>query len=74
MKKVNRTIIKKLWKRAKTDPQFRRLLLAMLSSLVWAPSTAKDRPAACALADFTLRRAGAAGRRDLKRRLAEAGW
>ena len=28
----------------------------------------------CALADFTLRKAGPAGRRDLKRRLAQAGW
>ncbi len=37
-------------------------------------TTAKDRLAACALADFTPRRAGAAGRRDLKRRLKAAGW
>ncbi len=71
---MNRAEVKKLWKRSKTDPEFRRLLLAMLASLVWMRSTAKDRLAACALADFTLRKAGPAGRRDLKRRLATMGW
>jgi hypothetical protein len=66
--------LKRFWKRSKTDRKFRRLLLAMPASLVSAPSSAKDQLAACALADFTLRKAGAAGRRDLKRRLKAAGW
>lgn len=70
---MNRTELKELWKRSKTDPKFRRLLHLMLATLVWVPSTANDRLAACALADFTLRKAGATGRRDLKRRLAEMG-
>ena len=50
------------------------MLLAMLAALVTVPSTAEDRLAACALADFTLRKAGAAGRHDLKRRLRAWGW
>jgi hypothetical protein len=56
---MNRAELKKLWNRSKTDPKFRRLLLAMQAALVWVSSTAKDRLAACALADFTLRKAGA---------------
>jgi hypothetical protein len=73
MKKMTRTELEELWKRSKSDPKFRRLLLAMLAALVWVPSTTKDRLAVCALADFTLRKAGAVGRRDLKRRLAQRG-
>lgn len=71
---MTRTQLKKLWNRSKTDPEFRRLLLAMLGALVWVPSSAKDQLAACALADFTLRKAGTAGRRDLRRRLKAMGW
>jgi hypothetical protein len=71
---MNRVELKRLWKRTKTDPKFRRLLLAMLASVVWVPSEPNDQFAACELADYILRKAGAAGRRDLKRRLAEAGW
>jgi len=71
---MNRAQLKKLWKRAKTDPQFRRLLLAMLASLVWVQSTTKDQLKACALAEFTLKKAGALGRRDLRRILKAAGW
>src|SRR5260370_33392902 len=44
-----------------TDRKFHRLLLAMLAALVTVPSTAEDRLAACALAGFTFRKAGAAG-------------
>lgn len=71
---MNRAQLKKLWNRSKTDPKFRRLLLAMLAALVTEPSPAKDQLAACALADFTLRKAGAGGRRDLRRRLKANGW
>ena len=69
---MDRAELERLWKRTKSDRQFRRLLLAMLASLVWVPSTAKDRLAACALADFTLRKAGAAGRGELRRLLVRA--
>lgn len=71
---MNRMELRRLWKRSQKDRQFRRLLLALLSALVWTKSTPKDQFAACALADFTLRKAGPAGRRDLQRRLAETGW
>jgi len=71
---MNRVELKKLWRRSKTDPKFRRLLLAMLSALVWVPSTPSDQFAVCALADYTLRKAGASGRRELRRRLKAAGW
>jgi hypothetical protein len=71
---MNRVDLKRLWNRSKTDPKFRRLLLAMLAALVWMPSKPSDQFAACALADFTLRKAGAAGRRDLRRRLKAKGW
>ncbi len=71
---MNRAELKTLSKRTKTDPQFRRLLLTMLASLVWAPSLTKDRLAACALADFTLRKAGAAGRGELRCLLKDSAW
>ena len=71
---MNRVELKRLWKRSKTERKFRRLLLALLSALVWTKSTPRDQLAACALADYTLRKAGAAGRRDLRRRLAAMGW
>jgi hypothetical protein len=71
---MNRAEFKQLWNRSKTDSTFRRLLLAMLAILVTVPSTTKDWLAVCALADFTLRKAGAAGRRDLRRRLKAMGW
>lgn len=51
-----------------------RTLLAMLAALVWVPSELGDQLAACVLADFTVRKSGAAGRRDLRRRLNAAGW
>ena len=46
----------------------------MLATLVSVLSTTKYRLGAWALADYTLRMAGAAGRGDLKRRLAEGGF
>jgi hypothetical protein len=70
---MNRAELQKLWERSKTDPKFRRLLLAMLAVLVSVPSKSGDQLAACALADFTLRKAGAAGRREMRRRLRAAG-
>jgi hypothetical protein len=71
---MNREEFKLIRRRTKTDRKFRRLLLGKLCALVWVPSSTKDRLAACALADHLLRTGGAAWRRDLKRRLAEAGW
>jgi hypothetical protein len=71
---MNRAQLKRLWNRSQKDPQFRRLLLAMLAALATVPSPAKDPLAACALADFTLRKAGAAGRRDLRRILKNNAW
>ena len=71
---MNRAQLKRLWNRSKTDPKFRRLLLAMLAALVTVQSNPRDQLAACALADFTLRKAGAAGRRDLRRRLKATVW
>ncbi len=71
---MNQKELKRFWRRSKTDPKFHRLLLAMLAALATVPSSAKDQLAACALADFTLRKAGAAGRRDLRRRLRAGGW
>jgi hypothetical protein len=73
-KNMNRAQLKKLWERSKTDRKFHRLLLAMLCALGAVPAKASDQLAACALADYTLRKAGAAGRRDLKRRLKAKGW
>jgi hypothetical protein len=46
----------------------REITLALLCALGAAASSAKDQRGACALADFTLKKAGV-GRRDLKRRL-----
>jgi hypothetical protein len=71
---MNREEFKLLRRRAKTDRKFRRLLLGMLCALVWVPSSAKDRLAACRLADHLLRTGGAAWRRELKRRLKARGW
>ena len=71
---MNRAELKKLWKRSKKDPKFRRLLHLMLVTLATVPSKPKDQFGACALAAFILQNAGAAGRRDLKRRLKAAGW
>ena len=71
---MNRAELNKLWNRSKTDPNFHRRLLAMLAALAAVPATQRDQLAACALADFTLRKAGAAGRRDLKGRLKASGW
>ncbi|HTC63837.1 MAG TPA: hypothetical protein VK709_13415 [Candidatus Saccharimonadales bacterium] len=71
---MDQTELKKLWNRSQKDPKFRRLLLAMLAALVCVPSPAKDQIAARELADFTLRKAGAAGRQDLRRRLKANGW
>ena len=71
---MNRVELKRLWNRRKTDPRFRRLLLAMLAALVWVPSTQRDQLTARALANFTLRKSGPSGRRDLRRRLKTAGW
>jgi hypothetical protein len=71
---MNQAQLRKIWNRTKTDAQFRRLLLALLAALVTVPSPAKDQLAACALADYTLRKAGAAGGRELKRRLRTVGW
>jgi hypothetical protein len=71
---MNRKELKRLWNRSKTDPKFRRLLLAMLAALVCVPSNPRVQSKACALADFTLRKAGPAGRRDLRRRLTAMGW
>ena len=71
---MNRAQLKRLWNRSKTDQKFHRLLLALLSALVWVPSEPRDQFAACELAHFILTKAGASGRRDLKRRLAEVGW
>jgi hypothetical protein len=71
---MNRTGLKKLWNRSKTDSEFRRLLLAMLAALVTVPSPAEDQLAACALADYTLKKAGAGGRRELRRILKSNGW
>jgi len=74
MKTMNRVELKRLWKRSKADAKFRRLLHLLLATLVWLPSKPRDQFAACELANYILREAGAAGRRDLKRQLAEAGW
>jgi hypothetical protein len=65
---------KRLRQRTKRDRKFRRFLLGMLCALVWVPSSAKDRLAACRLADHLLRTGGAAWRRELKRRLKAGGW
>jgi hypothetical protein len=71
---MNRTELKKLWNRSQKDAKFRHLLLAMLAALVTVPSPAKDQLAACTLADFTLRKAGTGGRRELRRILKNNGW
>ena len=71
---MNRAELERFWSRSKTDPRFRRLLLAMLAALAAVPSTQRDQLAARALANFTLRKAGPSGRRDLRRRLKAAGW
>ena len=71
---MNRAQLKKSWERSKTDPKFRRLLLAMLCALGAVPSNPRDQLKACALANFTLRKAGAGGRRELRRRLKAMGW
>lgn len=69
---MNRKQLKKLWESSKKDRKFHRL--AMLAGLVCVPSPAKDQSGACALANFTLRKAGSAGRRDLRGRLKTMGW
>jgi hypothetical protein len=74
MEIMNRTELKKLWERSKTDPKFHRLLLALLAALVTVPASTRDQLAACALADYTLRKAGPAGRRELRRILKNHGW
>jgi len=71
---MNRAELKKLWSRSRTDPKFRRLLLALLAALVCVKSTTKERLAACELAHFTLLKAGGSGRCDLRRILKAAGW
>jgi hypothetical protein len=71
---MNRKELKRLWNRSKTDPKFHRLLLALLVALVTVPASARDQLAACALADFTLRKAGPAGRRELRLILKNHGW
>jgi hypothetical protein len=38
--------IKRLWHRSRRDPDFRRLLLAVLFVLAWTDSTPRDRLAA----------------------------
>jgi hypothetical protein len=53
---VNRAQLRKVWNRTRPDPRFRRLLHLILAALAAVPSTAKDQLAACAPADFTLRR------------------
>ena len=71
---MNRAQLKRLWNRSKTDQKFHRLLLALLSALAAVPSKASEQVAARALADFTLERAGAEGRRELRRILKNHGW
>jgi hypothetical protein len=71
---MNRAQLKKQWTRSKTDPKFRRLLLAMLAALVCVPSNPRDQSKACVLADFTLKKAGAGGRRELRQILKNNGW
>jgi len=71
---VNKAQLKKLWKRHQADPEFRLLTNLMIAVLVSVPSKPRDQLAACALADYTLRKAGATGRRDLLRRLKAKGW
>jgi hypothetical protein len=71
---MSRTELKRLWKRSKMDRKFRRPLHTMLAALVWEPSNPEDQLNACALAGYILKNAGKTGRRDLKRRLIEAGW
>lgn len=71
---MDRTELKKLWNRSKTDPKFHRLLLALLAALVTVPASARDQLKACVLANFTLRKAGVKGRRELRRRLKASGW
>jgi hypothetical protein len=66
---MNRAQLKQIWNRSQPHQKFHRLLLATLSALVRVPSKLRDQLAARALADFTLRKAGPAGRRDLRRRL-----
>jgi hypothetical protein len=65
---MNRKEIRKLWNRRRTDPEFHLLLLAIVYALLWTDSTPRDQIAACALADYTLRKAGAKGRREMRRR------
>jgi hypothetical protein len=74
MQIMDQTELKKQWNRTKTDPKFHRLLLALLAALVSVPSPAKDQLAACALANFTLKKAGAGGRRELRQILKNNGW
>jgi hypothetical protein len=71
---VNRAQLKKLWKRHQADPEFRLLTNLIIAVLVMVPSKAEDNLQACELADAILKKAGGAGRRDLKRRLVEEGW
>ena len=70
---MKREELKRLWKRSKTDKKFRRIFLAMLRTLVWQNSKPQDRLAACELATFVLKNAGAAGRKELRDRLRSAG-
>ncbi|MGB7846427.1 MAG: hypothetical protein WBL63_12490, partial [Candidatus Acidiferrum sp.] len=60
--------------RSQKDKKFHRLLLRLLSTLVWLPSSVEDRIAACKLADRILQRAGTSGRQELKDRLRSAGY
>lgn len=70
---MKREELKRLWRRSQKDQKFRHLFLSLLRTLVWLPSSARDRIAACTLADHVLARAGVPGRRQLQRRLKAAG-
>jgi hypothetical protein len=74
MQIMKRAQLKRLWNRTKTDPEFHRLLLAMLAALVCVPSNPRDQLKACVLANYTLRKAGTTGRRELRRILKNSGW
>jgi hypothetical protein len=74
MQIMDQTELKILWNRSQKDPKFRRLLLAMLAALVCVPSNPRDQSKACVLADFTLKKAGAGGRRELRQILKNNGW
>jgi hypothetical protein len=52
----------------------RETMLALLCVLGAVPSSAKHQRGACALADFTLKKVGVGGRRELRRILKNSGW